>query len=329
MQSPTPTQPEPFPNPVIRRSTIRKINVQVNQSIERKTVVESGSGNFYEICSLLKKAIFGQVVHAIQIVPGENDVYIRTDNHMAIKVYSKKILRALQGKTQENPLMEITALQYIGDNHPNLMGQLECCTDEENIYSVMRYIKGGELFDYIDEHGPMDEKQARVMFLQLLNGLLKLQELGIGHRDMSLENILYDADELFVIIDFGMCLRLHFDTTSNQFCPIYRQQICGKKNYISPEVLRGDEAFNPMVSDIWALGVILFICLTGVPPVDKATPEDERYNMICENKLAEMLNTWGIELGPAVVDLIQNILQPDPMRRPTLQDILQHPWMNM
>ncbi len=104
-----------------------------------------------------------------------------------------------------------------GDDHPNIMGQIECCTDEENIYSVMKFCKGeqickttpqrnsilelffyiflvsclhltflssprvssgGELFDYIDENGPMDETQARIMFKQLIAGMARLSELG-------------------------------------------------------------------------------------------------------------------------------------------------------
>lgn len=202
-------------------------------------------------------------MHAIMLRPLGGDNFARTETEVAIKVYSKKTLRALQGKTQENPLMEITALQFITDDHPNIMGQIECCTDEDNIYSIMRFVKGGELFDYIDESGPMSEPQAKSMFRQLINGLMRLQELGIGHRDMSLENILYDGRDLYVIIDFGMCIRLKRNPTSlnspvwDQFsyCSIAKQSICGKKNYISPEVLRGDETFNPLLSDVWAAGM--------------------------------------------------------------------------
>jgi serine/threonine protein kinase len=60
------------------------------------------------------------------------------------------------------------------------MGQKECCTDEENIYSVMTYCPGGELFDYIDEHGPLSAAEARRMFKQLCEALRQLQLLGEG-----------------------------------------------------------------------------------------------------------------------------------------------------
>jgi serine/threonine protein kinase len=330
------TQPEPFPDPVIRASKFRRVNVHVNGKLERKAVIESGSGHFYEIGTTLKKAIFGQVVLALLIVPSpgntegnnsENDTFVRTNEERAIKIYSKRTLRALQGRTAENPLVEITALQFIGDNHPNIMGQIECCTDDDNIYSIMRYCPGGELFDFIDNNGPLDSDLARSMFRQLLNGLMHLQGLGIGHRDMSLENMLYDGNNLFVIIDFGMCLRMKKRPDGKGYCGLLKQSICGKRNYISPEVMREDPVFNPMLCDIWAAGVILFIALTGVPPVDTATLNDERYRMICDGRLQEMLNSWGMDVDTQAIDLVQRILRPNPQDRPTISQILQHPWM--
>lgn len=323
------TNPEPFPNPIIRKAQIRNLEVLVSEDVgfETKTALVSSSGQVYELGTQLKKAIFGQVIHALLITPMGDDRFMRSDRQMAIKVYSKKKLRLMQGKTQENPLMEITALQYIGDEHPNIMGQIECCTDDDNIYSVMRYCNGGELFDYIDENGPMTEEQAREMFRQLLEGLSHLQRLGIGHRDMSLENILYDSDERYVIIDFGMCLRLRYNPENGQFCKVFRQTICGKRNYISPEVLSQEESFNPMLCDIWAAGVILFILLTGLPPVDTASVSDDRFNMIRANRLADMLAAWNIDLSHEVVDLIQSILRVAPSDRLTIDQIKQHPWM--
>lgn len=329
--APIVADPEPFPHPTIRRSHLRRVNIRITDTVvEQKTVIHSGSGRVYEIGATLKKAIFGHVIHSILIAPSETnpEEFRRTNQQMAIKVYSKRLLRQLQGRTQENPLMEITALQYIGNDHPNLMGQIECCTDEENIYSVMRYCQGGELFDFIDENGPLTNSQAKRMFKQLLAGLQRLQELGIGHRDMSLENILYDQNEIYVIIDFGMCLRLKpHPSLPGQWCSINRQQICGKKNYIAPEVLREDPIFNPMVADIWAAGIILFIVLTGVPPIDKATHADIRYSMICEGRLQEMVNNWNIDMEPQVVDLIQRLLRSDPMERLTIPEILEHAWL--
>lgn len=354
--------PEPFPNPIIRRCVVRQMEVLVSNQIVQTKAIESGSGRSYEIGRTLKKALFGQVIHAVILAPNGSGHYIRTDSHMAIKVFSKRSLRAFQGKTEENPLREITALQFLGDyptqqqagtvghSHPNIMGQIECCTDEENIYSVMRYCSGGELFDYVYEAGPMAEPLAKTMFLQMLSAVEHLHTLGIGHRDISLENILYDpAVNHFIVIDFGMCIRCKeaplqpakapsvdgsdngSAATRKRFCLIPKQAICGKKNFIAPEVMDPEvTVFNPMLGDVWAMGVVLFICLTGVPPMNQAIATDDKFRMICyENNLETLVQMWGLEdqLSTTVVDLIKSILRLQPLDRLTIDQIRSHPWL--
>eukprot|EP01038_Epipyxis_sp_PR26KG_P016060 gene16060-21809_t len=331
-------QPESFPNPTIRRATIRRVNLfnsvedalngQI-QPISTINALESGSGMFYEMGRKLKDAIFGCVIFAMKLDRVNEDRFVRSPvGQRAIKVYSKAMLRQLQGQTQENPLNEITALQFIGDNHPNLMGQIECCTDDSNIYSIMRFVKGGELYERVDEEGPMNEQDAKIFFKQLMCGLDKLQSDGIGHRDMSLENILFDEENFcFIIIDFGMCLRKRKNPSlDGSFCQIPSQVICGKKNYISPEVANshsmGIDSFDPCLSDMWAAGIILFILTTGVPAVEKATDADDRFRMICDNKLGFMLQHWGMDLSKELVDVIQNMLRRDPQQRLTISQVL-------
>jgi serine/threonine protein kinase len=90
---------------------------------------------------------------------------------------------------------------------------------------------------------------------------------------------------------------------------------------------QGDMSFNPILCDVWALGIILFIVLTGVPPVDAALETDDRFRMIAEGRLREMVLDWGFDLSREVLDLIQNILRPEPDQRLTLSRILSHPWM--
>ena len=82
-----------------------------------------------------------------------------------------------------------------------------------------------------------------------------------------------------------------------------------------------------MLCDMWALGIILFISLTGVPPVDVAMDSDERYRMVAAGHLREMVIQWGMEMSDEVLDLIQRILRPDPAQRLTISQILAHPWM--
>lgn len=329
--------PLPFPNPAIRPCQRVRVLVvdddddEMEPNIQQRPALQV-QGRLYEIGDEpIRKAIFGQVLYGIllEAVPGK-DHFARTSSEVAIKVYYRDRLRSLQGRTQENPLMEITALQFLGDTHPAILGQIECCMDSDNIYSIMRYYPGGELFDRISANNePMDEDSARVFFRLFISALQRFQDLGIAHRDLSLENILCGhEDDSFAIIDFGMCLRL----TPNPyhpgtFCAIRRQPACGKRNYIAPEVLAQEEYFEPMKVDIWAAGIILFMVLTGVPPIDVATSSDERFNMVSEGRLIEMVQSWGFDISLSALDLVQRILRPNPAERPSLTEIMAHPWM--
>ena len=228
-------------------------------------------------------------------------------------------------------MKELSAMQFIG-THPHIMGQLECCQDRDNVYSVMDFCDGGEVYDLIESNGPLKEEVARDYFQQVLLGLAHLHSLGIAHRDMSLENLMHSSKGVCLIIDLGMCLRvpLTMDETSSTLkaCKIPPQGVCGKKNYIAPEVIENAEPFDATKVDIWALGIILFIMLTGVPPIESATNLDQRYRMVCAGMLGSMLDQWHMAVSPSAVDLISNLLRPNPEDRLTLAQIFSHPWVN-
>jgi serine/threonine protein kinase len=221
----------------------------------------------------------------------------------------------------------MAALQYVGNSHPNVMGQICCIENASHYFSVMRFCNGGELYDYVDANGVMAEPMARHIFNQILNGLEHFQTVGVCHRDMSLENLMITRDMTCIIIDLGMSLRLprHEDTEDIYLIP--RQGSCGKKNYIAPEVLANDTPFNGFLVDIWAAGVILFILLTGVPPVETASPLDSRFRMIRDGGLRNMLLQWNIIISDAAMDLLQRILRANPTDRLTIEQIRDHPWM--
>lgn len=321
--------PLPFNPPHLGRSAIRKLPIMIREDkVVEQVVLQTPSNNFYELGRVLREAIYGQVNHAVALVSLDGTIYQRANpiRQVAIKVYSQARLRSMRGKTQENPVAELSAMQLIGQ-HPNILTALECCHDAENIYSILEFCDGGELYDVIEESGAMPEAVARGFFRQILLGLGHLQNLGIAHRDLSLENVLYSrASGNCKIIDFGMALRLPRNEAGETLL-IPPQGVCGKRNYISPEVIDNRLPFNALLSDIWALGVILFIMLTGVPPVDTATPLDPRFRMVSAGLIGSMLDQWGIALSPSALDLITHTLRPNPNERLTLAQIAEHPWV--
>jgi serine/threonine protein kinase len=322
--------PIPFNPPHLGRSAIRKLPIMIREDkVVEQVVLQTPSNNFYELGRVLREAIYGQVNHAVALYSLDGTVYQRVNpiRQVAIKVYSQARLRSMRGRTQENPVAELAAMQLIGQ-HPNVLTALEICHDAENIYSILEFCDGGELYDVIEESGAMPEAFARGFFRQILQGLAHLHQLGIAHRDLSLENVLFSrATNNCKIIDFGMALRLPRDEATGEVYLLPPQGVCGKRNYISPEVIDNRLPFNALHSDIWALGVILFIMLTGVPPVDTATPLDPRFRMVSAGLIGNMLDQWGIALSPLALDLINRTLRPNPSERLSLYEIAEHPWV--
>ena len=143
-----------------------------------------------------------------------------------------------------------------------------------------------------------------------------------------------------MIIDMGMCLRVPYsdpnkpgrvtDVTRANGAPrrlIKPQGVCGKHNYMSPEVLANSDPFDGFAIDLWAAGVILYIMLTGFPPYDQANRTDQRFELIVTGRLMEQLKNWDIVLSDEAGELLQNMLQLHPKNRLTLAQVLAHPWV--
>lgn len=319
--------PIDFPEPRVVDGGIQRLRVRVGANIQERTCIVSNNGSVYELGRMLKEAIYGQVHSGCRLELVDKDLYQRTSKLVAVKIISRARLAQLEGSTQEDPIKEIAALQFVGNNHPNVMGQIECISDVNHYYSIMDFSNGGELYDLVDANGKLTEIQARHYFSQLLDGVEYLQSIGVCHRDMSLENILVTRDGNCRIIDLGMSLRCPV-AEDGTFLPIPPQGACGKRNYISPESLANNAPFIGPLVDIWALGVILFILLTGVPPVETSSQLDPRFRLICSGGLRQMLLQWNIHISEEAMDLLQKILRGNPNERLTIREMKAHPWMN-
>lgn len=329
-------EPIAFPVPKVHQSIMSRVPVMTGENVsEVKVIMETSTGNFYEAGRKLKETIFGEVIHAIKLQRGADGNLFRVIPlcQLAIKIYYRVRLRDFDRKTHENPNTEIAAMQFIG-KHVNIVEHLECCSDHDNVYSIMKFADGGELYDCIEQEGPLPEVRANELFRQIFQGLRHLHDAGVAHRDLTLENIIYSETGICKLIDFGMSLRLpRFpneivkDDRNRPMLLIPPQGTCGKLNYVAPEVMENTRHFNPQVSDVWSLGVILFIMLTGVPPVAAAYDLDDRYRLICNDGIRLLLKQWGFFLSEDAVDLLFHLLRPNPQDRLTLKEINEHPWL--
>jgi serine/threonine protein kinase len=171
-----------------------------------------------------------------------------------------------------------------------------------------------------------------------VQGLHHLQSVGVCHRDLSLENVLVDRENC-LIIDMGMCLRVPYSdpAKAGNITDVTRgaclrrlmrpQGVCGKHNYMSPEIFSNTAPFDGFAIDLWAAGVILYIMLTGFPPYDQANRTDQRFDLIVNGNLVRQLRSWGIQVSDDAGDLLQSMLKLDPRDRLTLAEVMAHPWV--
>eukprot|EP00349_Pseudokeronopsis_sp_Brazil_P006500 CAMPEP_0202966096 /NCGR_PEP_ID=MMETSP1396-20130829/10343_1 /ASSEMBLY_ACC=CAM_ASM_000872 /TAXON_ID= /ORGANISM="Pseudokeronopsis sp., Strain Brazil" /LENGTH=174 /DNA_ID=CAMNT_0049689557 /DNA_START=325 /DNA_END=849 /DNA_ORIENTATION=+ len=152
--------------------------------------------------------------------------------------------------------------------------------------------------------------------MQIISALKYLHAHRIIHRDLKLGNLFLNEKMEIKLGDFGLATKLDFDGER-------KRTICGTPNYIAPEVLEGKAGHSYEV-DIWSLGVIIYTLIVGKPPFEtsdvKATYKRIRSNEYSFPETASV--------SESAKDLIKKILVGDPRQRPTLDDIIEHPFFN-
>ena len=96
---------------------------------------------------------------------------------------------------------------------------------------------------------------------------------------------------------------------------------------MSPELLANTSPFDGYAIDIWAVGIVLFTMLVGIPPFEWASVDDPRYQLVCRGGLNDLLTRWKRPISPLAADLLQSMLRENPHDRLTLFQIMNHPWV--
>jgi len=354
-------RPLEFPTPTVHRAcrkTCRALDHRTGRIYKLNNVLlHSGTKHpqeAYLIRKKIAKSIYGVVRICVVLKPrrkgeknwelseeDDRDVkWISTDRIVAIKISSWARMAQFHGRHLEDPIREISAMQLIGNYHPNLIGSIEVLQDDEYLFTVMPYCEGGDLTGRVinNENCVVGESRARMWFQQLLSGLSHLQKKGVCHRDISLENIMIDNHGNLVIIDLGMGLRVPYTDPSNIGCVtdvsegserrlMVAQGQGGDLMYMAPEVVDGDEEFDGFAVDLWGAGVVLFVLLVRMAPFKWAHDSDKRYLQIAKGNLKELLKAENVFLSPEACHLLQNMFWRDPRKRLTLAQVIQHPWL--
>ncbi|XP_052019044.1 sperm motility kinase 2A-like [Apodemus sylvaticus] len=197
-------------------------------------------------------------------------------------------------------------------NHPNIISLQQVIQTEKTIYLVMELSKGESLYDYIHHAGPLQEDEARTIFKQILSAISYCHDLGIIHRDLKPGNIMIDRKGVIKLIDFGLSTLVNPGQKLNFHC--------GTLPYAPPEIVLGRLYDGPKV-DIWALGVALYYMTAGRVPFDAVkVPELRRQILSGQYPVPSGIS---IELD----DLISILLSANPKHRPTVAEVMLHPWL--
>ncbi|KAI1299398.1 Testis-specific serine/threonine-protein kinase 2 [Halotydeus destructor] len=214
---------------------------------------------------------------------------------------------------------ELTMLIQI--RHAHVVKIYDIFRSNNKIYIFMEFATNGTLTSYLKKNGPLTEDQARVFFLQMAAALAFMHtELGIAHRDIKIENILLDENNMTKLTDFGFA-RDAIDPETKM--AVMSETWCGTEPYLAPEILQR-KPYNPFPSDVWASGVVLFAMVNNKFPFhfrDAKLMVAEQYNYRYHFK-----STIETNLSEDYKDLTRNMFEPDPKTRITMAAILKHSW---
>ena len=255
---------------------------------------------FYKYGRLLGKGAFGKVNLGLHILTGRL---------VAIKSINKE--KITTDRQRQKIKLETRIMKRLSKSN-NIVKIFETYETKKHICIVMEYICAGDLLGYIKKRSQLQEPVAKFIFKQIVLALQYIHENNIIHRDIKLDNILIDLDNNIKICDFGVSKIINKGD-------IMLEQ-CGTPAYIAPEILlnKGYEGFGV---DIWSAGVVLYAMLSGTVPF-KGSNIKELHDAIISGDYPEIK-----DISKEASHLLKSILEVDPLKRITTENILTHPWL--
>ncbi|KAM7318871.1 hypothetical protein ACRRTK_021984 [Alexandromys fortis] len=230
--------------------------------------------------------------------------HIPTNSHVAIKILSKKS-NALNEMNSE-----VQILQTL--EHSNIIHFFHVIDTQSRTYIITEYVAGKDLRKFLREVKRLKEQEARPIFQQVVSAVYFLHQRRIAHRDIKLKNILIDGDGNVKLCDFGLAVQLAEGQMLNR--------VCGSLKYMAPEIL-AREPYDGLAVDMWSLGVVLYVMVTGKYPFSEVT-KDGMHRLITNTKypIFEHLSI------PCHIIIAQLLMVPT-NRRITICQLVETPWL--
>lgn len=201
--------------------------------------------------------------------------------------------------------------------HENIVKLHEVFYREDSVVIILDLVTGGELFARVAECEKLSEEEASNFVEQILLGVQHMHSCGIAHLDLKPENIMIEdlASRKIKIIDFGLARVLNPNETF--------QDMAGTPEFCAPEIINYDAI--TLATDMWAIGVITYILLTGISPFAGDTQMETFQNILdCVVDYSRDEMRDATELAK---DFIRHLLIKNPRKRSTVDECLRHPWI--
>lgn len=232
--------------------------------------------------------------------------------------YVAKIIPKTNQDVENDIRVEISILRRV--RHEHVVQLIEILESPRNYYIILEPVLGGDLCNLImDAADGLPEREAARIFSELLKAISACHSLGVAHRDLKPENLLLTTDGKVKISDFGLS-RLHQESTFESTSSEYAKTLTGTLAYVAPEVLLG--TYDAFKADIWSMGCILYVMLTGRFPFGGAQGKE----LEAKIKEGEIVPLPDHITGEAK-DLVAMLLGRNARERPNLDLIGQHPFL--
>lgn len=232
-------------------------------------------------------------------------------------IKKRQSVASRRGVRREEIEREVNILQQI--QHPNIVTLHDVYENRTDVVLILELVSGGELFDFLAQKESLSEEEATQFIRQILEGVHYLHSGKIAHFDLKPENIMLLDKNVplprIKLIDFGLAHKIE---AGAEF-----KNIFGTPEFVAPEIVN----YEPLglEADMWSIGVITYILLSGASPFLGESKQDTLGNISAMNY--EFDEEFFCHTSELAKSFIRQLLERDKRKRLTIQDALNHPWI--